>query len=130
MEKTLPDLNKALANHPQAKALWNNLTSIARRDFVSWIAGAKQADTRKRRVARACDMLAKGKRRPCCYSIVPMDLYKAIGAHAQAKIGWKKLTADGKRDFVDWLESEKNSQARKQRIEKALTLLSAGKRPL
>ena len=64
-EATVPtDLGKALAAAPIAKTKWKNLTPIARRDFISWIDSAKQLETRKRRIEKACSMLAAGKRRP------------------------------------------------------------------
>ena len=69
-EPRLPtDLRKALAATPMAKAQWRDLTPIARRDFISWIDSAKQPETRRRRIEKACSMLVAGKRRPCCYSI-------------------------------------------------------------
>src|SRR5437764_14552813 len=63
------DLGKALAATPTAKVQWNDLTPIARRDFITWIDSAKQPETRRRRIEKACSMLAAGKRRPCCYSM-------------------------------------------------------------
>jgi len=69
------DLRKALAAAPAAKAQWSALTPIARRDFITWIDAAKQASTRSRRIERACSMLAEGKRRPCCFTIVSLDLH-------------------------------------------------------
>ncbi|PYL82920.1 MAG: hypothetical protein DMF23_11140 [Verrucomicrobia bacterium] len=64
-EATLPvDLRKALAAAPVAKAQWRDLTPIARRDFISWIDSAKQPETHRRRIEKACSMLAAGKRRP------------------------------------------------------------------
>src|SRR5438105_15641549 len=66
-------LRKALAATPMAKTQWRDLTPIARRDFISWIDSAKQPETRRRRIERACSMLAAGKRRPYCYSIVFLD---------------------------------------------------------
>ena len=64
-EPRLPtDLRKALAATPMAKAQWRDLTPIARRDFISWIDSAKQPETGRRRIERACSMLAAGKRRP------------------------------------------------------------------
>ena len=62
-----PDLRKALAAAPKARALWSEITPIARRDWIQWITSAKRADTRARRVGNACDMLAAGKRRVCCF---------------------------------------------------------------
>ena len=61
------DLRKALATAPKARALWSDITPAARRDWIQWIVTAKQAETRARRISNACDMLAKGKRRPCCF---------------------------------------------------------------
>ena len=58
------DLRKAFAAGSKAKAQWNNLTPIARRDFISWLDSAKQPEANKRRIENACVMLAAGKRRP------------------------------------------------------------------
>jgi hypothetical protein len=60
------DLRKALQAAPTAKALWAQITPMARRDWILWISSAKQDETRERRIENACDMLASGKRRPCC----------------------------------------------------------------
>ena len=66
--KVPPDLRKALASAlPVARNVWSEITPIARRDWIHWIVSAKQAETRVRRIKTACDMLAKGKRRPCCF---------------------------------------------------------------
>src|SRR5437773_3099758 len=99
------DLRKALAATPMAKAQWNDLTPIARRDFISWIDSAKQPETRRRRIERACSMLAAGKRRPCCYSIVSLNLYTALAATPMAKAPWTRLTAAGRSDFTSCMDS-------------------------
>ena len=62
-----PDLRKALAAAPPARALWSDITPLARRDWIHWITSAKRPETRARRVANACAMLAAGKRRVCCF---------------------------------------------------------------
>jgi len=61
------DLRKALAAAPEARALWSGITPIARRDWIQWITSARRPETRARRVANACEMLAAGKRRVCCF---------------------------------------------------------------
>lgn len=61
------DLRKALAASPPAKAQWSDLTAVARRDWIHWITSGKKAETRERRIATACDKLACGKRRACCF---------------------------------------------------------------
>jgi uncharacterized protein YdeI (YjbR/CyaY-like superfamily) len=128
-EPKLPtDLRKALAAGPVANAKWNDLTPIARRDFISWIDSAKQLETRRRRIERACSMLAAGKRRPCCYSIVSFNLFTALAATPKAKAQWSDLTPIERREFIGWMDSAKESEAHKRRIEKACSMLAAGKR--
>jgi Bacteriocin-protection, YdeI or OmpD-Associated/Domain of unknown function (DUF1905) len=61
------DLRKALAAAPAAQATWSDVTPVARRDWIHWITSAKQPQTRARRVRNACEMLAAGKRRVCCF---------------------------------------------------------------
>lgn len=61
------DLRKALAATPAASEVWKDITPVARRDWIQWIVSAKRAETRARRIANACDMLASGKRRVCCF---------------------------------------------------------------
>ena len=122
------DLRKALAAAPIARTKWKDLTPIARRDFVSWIDSAKQLETRKRRIERACSMLAAGKRRPCCYSIVSFDLYTALNASPKAKAQWSDLTPIERRDFIGWMDSAKEPETNQRRIEKACAMLAAGKR--
>ncbi len=126
--KVPADLRKALAAAPAAQAAWEGLTPISRRDFISWINEAKQEETRARRIERCCENLVKGKRRPCCYAVVPMDLYKALGNAPDAKAQWSGLTADEKRDFSDWVEESKDKETRKTRIEKACAMIASGKR--
>ena len=128
-EPKLPaDLRKILAANLKIKAKWNDLTPIARRDFISWLESAKQPETRSRRVASLPSRLASGKRRPCCYAIVPMNLYKALQISPKAKAVWKGLTPDERRDFIVWIDSVKESKIREVRIKKVCTMLVFGKR--
>ncbi|HEY9280712.1 MAG TPA: YdeI/OmpD-associated family protein [Eoetvoesiella sp.] len=67
-EPQLPDdLQEVLATSSAAKATWEGTTTIARLDWIHWIESAKQAKTRKRRVENACEMLASGEKRVCCF---------------------------------------------------------------
>lgn len=61
------DLQEALAAAPEAQAVWDDTTTIARLDWIHWITSAKQPKTRAKRISGACDMLASGKRRVCCF---------------------------------------------------------------
>ena len=60
-------------------ALGPEPTTLARIDWIHWIESAKQAKTRKSRVENACQMLASGKKRVCCFD--PSGFYsKALAA--------------------------------------------------
>jgi hypothetical protein len=61
------DLREALSGAPAALAVWNDTTAIARRDWITWMAQGKQAETRKIRRDKMIDMLSHGKRRVCCF---------------------------------------------------------------
>ncbi len=118
---------KALAATPKAKAQWSSLTPIARADFISWIVSARQSETRDRRVKVACSKLIAGHRRPCCYNIVPMNLYKELVANPKAKATWSELTPFERRDFVNWINSATKPDDQKRRVKEACLQLAAGK---
>lgn len=73
------DLEKALMAAPDARRTWDSTTSIARLDWIHWVVSAKQAKTREKRIRDACEMLADGKKRVCCFD--PSGFYsKALKA--------------------------------------------------
>jgi uncharacterized protein YdeI (YjbR/CyaY-like superfamily) len=121
------DLHKALVDAPLVEAVWKSLTPLARWDFIIWIEAAKQTETRKHRIKRAGEMLTAGKRRPCCFTIVPTDLYKALETNPQAKAQWKNLGSVARRDFVTWIDSAKQSELSKNRVGQACELIASGK---
>lgn len=95
-EPRLPaDLRRALAAVPAARGAWTDLTPLARRDWVQWIVSAKRPETRARRVAGACRMLASGKRRVCCFD--RSGIYSGgLGAPAAAEPpGARRRTSPG-----------------------------------
>ena len=51
------DLKKALASAPQALAAWEDITPLARNEWICWIESAKKAETRSRRIAWGCSSL-------------------------------------------------------------------------
>ena len=61
------DLEKALSTHPEALTKWNDITPLARNEWICWVESAKLIDTRERRIERTYTELVEGKRRPCCW---------------------------------------------------------------
>src|SRR5437764_12713074 len=65
------DLKKALTSDPQALTAWEDITPLARNEWICWIESAKKAETRSRRIEWGCSSLKDGERRPCCCSRQP-----------------------------------------------------------
>lgn len=62
------DLKKALSSSPKAEALWQDITPMARWDWIRWIRAVKTPQTRQKHIQVALDKLNKGMRRPCCFN--------------------------------------------------------------
>ena len=58
-----PEFAAALDEHPKAKAALDGFSASARRDYLEWVAEAKQGATRAKRIANAIEWLAEGKKR-------------------------------------------------------------------
>ncbi len=64
------DLQSALAAAPRnVLALWEEITPMARWEWVRWINETKNPDTRRRRVEVTISKMSHGKRRPCCFNL-------------------------------------------------------------
>jgi hypothetical protein len=61
------DLKLALVANPTALDAWNDITPLARNEFICWVENAKQETTRERRIRRTQEELEEGMRRPCCW---------------------------------------------------------------
>ena len=65
------DLKKALISDAKALETWEDITPLARNEWICWIESAKGAETRTRRIEWGCSSLKDGKRRPCCWPGCP-----------------------------------------------------------
>jgi hypothetical protein len=61
------DMRNALAADRTALAAWEDLTPLARNEWICWVTFVKKEETRKEHVERMIDQLGEGKRRPCCW---------------------------------------------------------------
>lgn len=62
------DFKKALLSNPAALATWEDITPLARNEWICWIEFAKKSETREKRIVWGCENLQDGKRRPCCWA--------------------------------------------------------------
>ena len=65
------DLKAALELRPEALATWEDITPLARNEWICWIESAKKPETRRKRIDWGCSNLTDGKRRPCCWPGCP-----------------------------------------------------------
>ena len=65
------DLRDVLASKPDVLEKWNNLTPLARNEWLCWVTIVKKSSTRKEHIDRLCLDLLEGKRRPCCWPGCP-----------------------------------------------------------
>lgn len=72
----------ALEAAPESQATWDATTTIARIGWIHWITSGKQPKTRAKRINDACDMLASGKKRVCCFD--PSGFYSKAFSSRQA----------------------------------------------
>ncbi|MGA7733739.1 MAG: YdeI/OmpD-associated family protein [Chloroflexia bacterium] len=61
------DLREALTTDPAALAIWEDLTPLARNEWICWVTFVKKDETRKDHVKRLINELKEGMRRPCCW---------------------------------------------------------------
>ena len=61
------DLRRALIANQAARTKWEDLTPLARNEWICWTISVKQQKTRDEHVRRVVSELAEGKRRPCCW---------------------------------------------------------------
>ncbi len=67
VHKLSPDLRKALLSSRRAAAAWEDITPLARNEWICWTVSVKTEETRKDHIRRVVKELIAGKRRPCCW---------------------------------------------------------------
>ncbi len=61
------DLRATLAADAEALAAWEDLTPLARNEWICWTISVKKPETRAQHVERVRTELKEGMRRPCCW---------------------------------------------------------------
>jgi uncharacterized protein YdeI (YjbR/CyaY-like superfamily) len=62
------DLRKTLMSDPAARVKWEDITPLARNEWICWTISVKKPETRKQHVERVISELKEGMRRPCCWA--------------------------------------------------------------
>ena len=64
------DVARARAGAPEPiREVWDDITPMARWEWVRWVGATRNPATRERRVEVSLSKLDGGKRRPCCFDL-------------------------------------------------------------
>lgn len=64
------DLAAALSEAPERiREVWDDITPMARWEWVRWVGATRSTQTRRRRVEVSISKIDGGKRRPCCFDL-------------------------------------------------------------
>ncbi len=66
-----PDLRKVLISDSALRTAWEDITPLARNEWICWVISVKKLETRKQHIERLRRDLNAGKRRPCCWPGCP-----------------------------------------------------------
>lgn len=61
------DLYKAISSDESVIERWEDLTPLARNEWICWVITNKLPETRANHIERTVTELLVGKRRPCCW---------------------------------------------------------------
>ena len=87
VHKVPADLHKALSDDTKALSLWEDLTPLARNEWICWVTFVKKDETRKDHLKRVVSELKDGIRRPCCWIGCIHRKDKAISPSVQGILG-------------------------------------------
>lgn len=68
VHKLPEDLRRSLSLSREALATWEDITPLARNEWICWTISVKTQETRTKHIKRVVEELKNGKRRPCCWA--------------------------------------------------------------
>lgn len=78
IHKTPSDILSLLKLDKALLELWENLTPLARNEWICFVTIVKKKETREEHLNRLVEDLKKGKKRPCCWPGCPHRNPKAL----------------------------------------------------
>ncbi len=67
VHKLPTDFGRAINSDKKVKMLWQDITPLARNEWICWVISAKKDETRTKRIHVSLDKMRGGMRRPCCW---------------------------------------------------------------
>lgn len=89
IHKMPEDLQKTLSSDKAMLKAWEDISPLARNEWICWITSPVQDKTRAHRLKRTKSELKEGKRRPCCWIGCIHRTDKAISPSVQGILNRK-----------------------------------------
>ncbi len=67
VHKLPSDFEEAITSHKKVLSLWEDITPLARNEWICWVISGAKAETRGIRISKAISKMKSGMRRPCCW---------------------------------------------------------------
>ena len=77
------DFKKAILSDPKVLALWEDITPLARNEWICWVISGALVETRVKRIKVGMSKMHGGMRRPCCWVGCMHRTDKALSKTAQ-----------------------------------------------
>ncbi|KND50699.1 MAG: hypothetical protein ABA06_04570 [Parcubacteria bacterium C7867-001] len=71
VHKLPDDIKKVLLREPKVFALWEDITPLARSEWICWMTSGAKPETRGIRIKKGMSKMRGGMRRPCCWAGCP-----------------------------------------------------------
>lgn len=68
VHKLPADFKDAIVSNTKVFKLWEDITPLARNEWICWVESAKKVETRKHRIDVGMSKMSSGMRRPCCWA--------------------------------------------------------------
>ena len=71
VHKVPADVREMIKDSTKIQEIWEDITPLARNEWICWMTSAKQEETRKKRIEVGKSKMLSGMRRPCCWAGCP-----------------------------------------------------------
>jgi uncharacterized protein YdeI (YjbR/CyaY-like superfamily) len=116
-----PELQRELRDDKDLAQYFKSLNASTQRDIVSWIAQAKQPETRERRASQMAERLyltMEAER-----GDLPPALRAAFARSPKARDGWERMPSSHKRQHLLGIFYYRDPESQARRIEKAIEMM-------
>jgi uncharacterized protein YdeI (YjbR/CyaY-like superfamily) len=90
VHKLPDDMKKAILADKKMLAMWEDITPLARNEWICWTTTVAKPETRTKHIVVMRDKMHKGERRPCCWLGCPHRTDKSISPSVQSVLDKRK----------------------------------------